>query len=238
MAAGTLPIAGFQPTSLIDYPDRVAAVLFTAGCNLRCPFCHNPDLVLPESVVGLTLFDTQHVISRLEERASFLDGVVITGGEPTLHPGLGAFLRRLKSLGLLIKLDTNGTDPDVLGRLLEAGLVDFVAMDVKASRMSYERLAGTAVDLEAIGRSIETIRDRVPEHEFRTTVAPTLDAGEILAIADWIGAAKHYVLQRFRVPDAGLVDSTWGEREALSSDELRRIWERISGRFDGGGVRG
>ena len=238
MAAGTLPIAGFQPTSLIDYPDRVAAVLFTAGCNLRCPFCHNPDLVLPESVVGLTLFDTEDVLRRLEERAGFLDGVVITGGEPTLHPGLEAFLRRVKALGLLVKLDTNGTDPDALGRLLEAELVDFAAMDVKASRASYDRLAGIAVDLEAIDRSIETIRDRVPEHEFRTTVAPTLDAGEILAIADWIGAAKHYVLQRFRVPDGGLVDTTWGKRDALPTDELHEIWDRISARFEGGGVRG
>ena len=238
MTAGGLPIAGFQPTSLIDYPDRVAAVLFTAGCNLRCPFCHNPDLVLPESVAGLTLFDIEDVLRRLEERVGFLDGVVITGGEPTLHPSLGVFLGRLKALGLLVKLDTNGTDPDALGRLLDVGLVDFVAMDVKASRASYDRLAGTAVDLEAIGCSIKTIRERVPEHEFRTTVAPTLDAGEILAIADWIGTAKHYVLQRFRVPDAGLVDSTWGEREALPAGELREIWDRISGRFDGGGVRG
>ena len=236
--AGALPIAGLQPTSLIDYPDRVSAVIFTAGCNFRCPFCHNPDLVLPDRVAGLTLVETDDVLAMLHERQDFLDGVVITGGEPTLHPGLQRFLRAVKDLGLLVKLDTNGTSPDVLLEILEENLTDFVAMDVKASRPSYARLAGASVDVAAIDRSIDLIRRTAAAYEFRTTVAPTIDAAEIEAIVDWLAGAKRYVLQRFRVPDEDLlVDRTWADRRALDDLELEALWQRIADRFDEGGVR-
>jgi len=236
--AGAFPIAGLQPTSLIDYPDRVSAVLFTAGCNLRCPFCHNPDLVLPDRVARLTLVETDDVLAMLRERRNFLDGVVITGGEPTLHPGLPGFLRAVKDLGLLVKLDTNGTNPDALFQVFEEGLADFVAMDIKASHASYSRLAGVSVDLAAIDKSIAAIRDHAPAYEFRTTVAPTLEAAEIEAIARWLAGARRYMLQRFRIPPEGLlVDSTWIEQPALSVAELHDLWERIADRFDEGGVR-
>ena len=242
MTRGGFPIAGFRPTSLIDYPDRVAGVLFTVGCNLRCPFCHNPELVLPEQVAVLPLIDPEAVLEALRERCTFLDGVTITGGEPTLHSGLVAFAREVKRLGLLVKLDTNGSNPDVVKELVAKHLADYIAMDIKASPASYDRLAGATVDLKTIERSIALIRERAPDYEFRTTVAPTLDEAAIAAIAEWIGGAKRYVLQRFRVPPHAekrqtMVDPTWVERSALSEQELDDVWMRIQGRFDEGGVR-
>jgi len=240
--ADRFPIAGFQPTSLIDYPNRVAAIVFTAGCNFRCPFCHNPELVLPENVSKLSLLEPDDLLATLHERHDFLDGVVITGGEPTVQPGLAGFIREVKMLGLLVKLDTNGSNPDVLRELLEEQLADCVAMDIKAPPASYERLAGIPVDLAAVGRSIDLIREKADDYEFRTTGAPTLDVAEIEAIAEWIGGAKRYMLQRFRVPpraekQQALVDSTWAHQSALSEQDLRDLWARIAGRFEDGGVR-
>lgn len=137
-----MEIAHLQPLSLLDYPGKVAAVVWTVGCNLRCPFCYNAELVLPELASTLPRLSEESVISHLRERAGFLDGLVVTGGEPTLHPELPPFLREVKALGLAVKLDTNGTRPDVLGRLLREGLLDYVALDVKAPFARYAEFTG------------------------------------------------------------------------------------------------
>jgi pyruvate formate lyase activating enzyme len=233
-----LPIGGFRPTTLVDYPDAMAATVFTSGCNFRCPFCHNPDLVLPERIAASARLDTAHVLETLGRRVGFLDAVVISGGEPTIHPQLSRFASEAKRLGLRIKLDTNGGHPDVLDELLAEGLVDYVAMDVKAPPAAYPRWTGVPCDLSALERSIDLIVTHASAYEFRTTVAPGLAVADLAAIAGWIRGAKRYVLQRFHIADAtGLVDPSWAGRDALSVETLHRVWNELSPRFASGGVR-
>ena len=231
-------VASVLPTSLLDYPGSVAAVVFVASCNFRCPFCHNAELVLPEKVRQLRLLDPGEVLAFLAERRSFLDGLVVTGGEPTLQPDLREFVVQVKQLGLLVKLDTNGSRPDVLAELFEERLIDYVAMDIKAPLGRYSEFAGVPADLGTIERSIGLIRERAPDYEFRTTVAPTLGLEDITTIAREISGARRYVLQRFVVPPRkALVDPAWGERPALDELELKTAWEGICKRFPEGGVR-
>ena len=130
-------LAGWLPTTLIDYPDHVAATLFVSGCNFRCPFCHNPELVLPDRVSSLPMLNGDEIFGDLERRRGFLDGVVLTGGEPTLQPDLVSFIERLKATDVLVKLDTNGSRPEVIRTLLNGGLVDYIAVDIKAPRDRY-----------------------------------------------------------------------------------------------------
>jgi pyruvate formate lyase activating enzyme len=229
-------VGGVQWTSLIDYPGRIAATLFLQGCNFRCPFCHNPELVDPQRFAPERALED--VLGRLRVRVGFLDAVVVSGGEPTLHPGLPALAGDLKSLGFLIKLDTNGSRPQVLRRLLEHRLVDFVAMDVKAPLDEYPRLTGVACDVAAIGESIDLILADAPDYEFRTTAAPTLEREDILRIAARLRGARRYVLQAFRVPETGLLDPTWRTRAALPIGALERLWNEVRSLVDGGGVRG
>ena len=163
---------------------------------------------------------------------------MISGGEPTVHADLPAFAARLKDLGLSVKLDTNGGRPEALEVLFERNLIDYVAMDVKAPRARYEEYAGVTVDPGRIERSMALIRERAPDYEFRTTVAPGLTVDDVRTIADWIAGAKRYVLQAFRAPPGkALVDPSWGERSALSSEELEAAWEGIADRFSTGSVR-
>ncbi len=233
-----MELAHLVPTSLLDYPDRVAAVLFTVGCSFRCPFCHNAELVLPEKARELRLLDQDEVLTFLAERKGFLDGLVITGGEPTLQPGLHEFLAEVKRLGFLVKLDTNGSLPDVLEDLLVRGLVDYVAMDVKAPLARYSDLAGVSVDLSAIERSTRLVRGRAPDYEFRTTVAPGLQGEDLKEIAALLAGSRRWFLQPFVVPEGKeLLDPTCGRRPALGRSDLLRIWQEVSAGFLGGGVR-
>ncbi len=233
-----MQIAQVLPTTLIDYPGRVAALVYVPGCDFRCPFCHNPELVLPERVSSLALIPQERVLHMLRERRGFLDGVVITGGEATLQGDLADFARALKGMDLLVKLDTNGSRPDVLDLLLGERLLDYVAMDLKAPADRYDALCGTPVDLEAIHRSIRSIIARAPDYEFRTTAAPTLTPADLVAVTELIPGAKRFVLQRFVSP-AGkdLVDPAWRDRPALTDGALRAVWNRIKGRFPDGGAR-
>ena len=233
-----MELAHLVPTSLLDYPDRVAAVLFTAGCNFRCPFCHNAELVLPEKTRELQLTGKQEVFRALEERRGFLDGVVITGGEPTLQPDLREFIREVRQLGLLVKLDTNGSRPEVLEDLLAAGLLDYVAMDVKAPLTRYSDFAGVPVDLSAIEESICLVRERAPDYEFRTTVAPGLVAEDLKEIAVLLAGSRCWFLQPFIVPEGkGLVDPAFERRPALGRSALLQIWREVSTGSIRGGVR-
>ena len=234
-------LAGWQPVTLIDYPGRVAATLFTAGCNLRCPFCHNPELVLPDRFDAILPLDPERVLEDLKARGNLLDGVVVTGGEPTLHDDLKVLLESVRALGFLIKLDTNGTRPDVVRGLIARDLVDFVALDVKGPKTRYAEFSGVADAAAAVEETIGLLKRASVKGEFRTTVAPGLTADDVEAIAEWIGPAPAYVLQRFRVPtepEKRLLDPTWAEREALDEAVLRSVWTRIADRFETGGVRG
>jgi pyruvate formate lyase activating enzyme len=161
-------IGGLLKFSLIDYPGKVAAVVFTAGCNYRCPFCHNPELVLPE--LFNTPISTDDILAFLEKRIGQLQGVVVTGGEPTIHDDLPDFLFRIKSLGYCVKLDTNGSRPDVLSVVIDRKLVDFIAMDIKSSPESYCKATGVAVDISIVKASIDLIRESGLRRSFlRTT---------------------------------------------------------------------
>jgi len=173
--AACLPsIKGFLETSFIDWPGKLCAILFVGGCNFRCPFCHNHPLVLaPE---GMETIAFEEIVSRLAARKNWLAGVCISGGEPTLSPGLPKMIARLKAEGWAIKLDTNGSRPEVLAQLLADKLLDMVAMDVKTVLVQdkYERCTGCPVDLGAIRTSIDLLRDSGIPHEFRMTIAPIL----------------------------------------------------------------
>ncbi|HCC54090.1 MAG TPA: anaerobic ribonucleoside-triphosphate reductase activating protein [Desulfobulbaceae bacterium] len=176
------PIKGFLETSFIDWPGKLCAILFLGGCNFRCPFCHNHPLVLaPEKMEDIPFTE---ILYRLAERKNWLAGVCISGGEPTLSPGLPNLITQLKAEGWAIKLDTNGSRPEVLERLLADKLLDMVAMDVKAPLVQekYERCAGSQVDLAAIQKSIDLLQHSLIPHEFRMTIAPALHTEEDILV--------------------------------------------------------
>ncbi len=214
-------ISGLQKLTLLDYPGRLACTVFTGGCNFRCPFCHNAPLVLPERLSQDT--DEEAVLRFLEKRRGVLEGVAVTGGEPLLHKDIGRFLEKVKALGYKIKLDTNGSFPDELSALIEGGLVDRVAMDVKNSPALYARTAGTEPDMAAVERSKDLLLSGVVDYEFRTTAVKGLHTAEsIEAAARWIQGAKEYYLQQFK--DSGDVLLIEG-LSAFSEEEMRALAE-------------
>ena len=193
-----MDIGGLQKSSLIDYPGKVSCVLFLSGCNFDCPYCHNPDLArgcahCPASLQNGGLF------SFLEKRRHFLDGVVISGGEPTLQGDLIPLCRRIKEMGYPVKLDTNGSRPKVLASLLEEGLVDYLAMDIKTDPFCYAPTIRKHFDPSALLTSIRLIMEQAPDYEFRTTcVSPLVDEGVVETIARLICGADLYALQHFQ----------------------------------------
>ena len=188
-------IQGFQKLTLLDYPGRTACTVFTGGCNLRCPFCHNADLVRTP-IAGPNL--TDEVLTYLMRRQGILDGVCITGGEPLLQPDLVDFIRQIKELGYAVKLDTNGALPDRLAALLDTGLVDYVAMDVKSSPAGYAAAAGVDTDWTVFDRSIRILQESGVPHEFRTTAVGGVHTPEdFAAIGEWLSGASAYYIQRF-----------------------------------------
>ena len=190
-----MKINGFQKLTLLDFPEKMACIIFTAGCNFRCPFCHNASLVT--HIDNTFDYTEEDVFSYLEKRKGLLEGVCITGGEPLLQPDIEEFIRKIKAMGYAVKLDTNGSFPEKLIHLAESGLVDYVAMDIKNCKEKYNITAGNdTLDIVAIEKSIE-FRDTV-DYEFRTTVEDSLHTAEdIEKIADWIKGAKRYFLQNF-----------------------------------------
>lgn len=217
-----LRIAGLQKMTLLDYPGRVACTVFTAGCNLRCPFCHNAPLVLPGQETPE--LSEEELLSFLDKRRGLLDGVAITGGEPLLHADIGAFLEKVRALGYAVKLDTNGSFPDRLEELIRAGLVDRVAMDVKNGPSRYAQTVGLpAPDMEAIGRSKELLLRGAVDYEFRTTVVRGLHTREsLLEAARWIAGAREYYLQQYKdsghvLDAAGLGSFSEAEMRALAA---------------------
>ena len=192
-------LAGFVPLSLCDYPGRVASVVFTQGCNFRCPWCHNAHLI-PAAAASLPV---ETVLSHLEARRTRVDSVVVTGGEPTLHAALPQFLRSIKALRLNVKLDTNGSRPGILREVFAEGLVDFVAMDIKAPWSRYAELTGLdACDVDAIREGAAMIASSGVAHHFRTTrVNPLLSEDDYAAIARQIPVGSQHVWQPFRSVD-------------------------------------
>lgn len=190
-------IFGLQKTTLLDYPGLVAATIFLGGCNFRCPFCHNGDLLEGTSEEQIP---EEEIFKFLKKRASILEGVCITGGEPTLQPGLEPFIAEIKSLGLSVKLDTNGYRPDVLKALCRKGLIDYVAMDIKSGKSGYAKVAGCAgLELSKIEESIQFLKNGAIPFEFRTTVVRELHTAEdFKEIGPWLEGYSDYYLQNFK----------------------------------------
>jgi pyruvate formate lyase activating enzyme len=190
-----MKIGGFQKTSLLDYPDRISAIVWVSGCNFRCPFCYNKNLALGTA----ELFPEDEILSFLSKRKGQLEGVVISGGEPLLQEDIVDFVKKIKKLRFLVKVDTNGAFPEKLGELLEKQLVDYVAMDVKAPKGKYRELVGVNVDISKIEASIDLIKSKAPGYEFKTTFIPNLLKKEdIVEIAKWLDGADAFYLQQFK----------------------------------------
>lgn len=220
-------IAGFQKCSMVDFPGRVSAVVFTPGCNMNCHYCHNQ--ILLGKAADCELLPVGEVLEFLKRRRRMLDGLVVSGGEPTLQRGLFAFLERIRPLGLEIKLDTNGTRPGTLARLLDRELVDFVAMDLKAPRARYDEICGVKVDMGAIEESIGILLESGVDHEFRTTFSPLLSGADVLHMARQVRGASRLVLQQYRRPGGGPGHAgAVQEYSPHSPDELRQVARQVS----------
>jgi pyruvate formate lyase activating enzyme len=219
-------IKGFLETSFLDWPGRICAVLFLPYCNFRCPYCHNHPLVMnPDRYPSLA---PEEVIDRLHPYREWIDGVCVTGGEPTLHPELPVLIGKIRRHRFAVKLDTNGSNPDMLERLIEGGQIDSVAMDVKAplDRFHYRRAAGVSVDLERIVRSIEILKRGKVEYQFRMTVVPGLHREEdIRSLGNRLRAGERLVLQNFN-PENPL-DSSLRETQPYDPIHVKRMEREV-----------
>ncbi|MCI9570612.1 MAG: anaerobic ribonucleoside-triphosphate reductase activating protein [Lachnospiraceae bacterium] len=215
-----MKLCGLQKTTLLDFPGHVAATIFTGGCNFRCPFCHNSDLLDIDAPASLS---EDEVLSFLSRRTGILEGVAITGGEPTLQPDLDDFIKRIREFGYQIKLDTNGCRPDVLKKLCSDGLIDYVAMDIKTCKERYPAVAGIPFfDMKHIEESIDFLKSGVVPYEFRTTVVRELhSADDFEKIGPWIEGGSNYFLQNFVASERVLHPGFSG----YTKDELRQFAE-------------
>ena len=205
-------IGGLQKLTLIDYPSKLACTIFLTGCNFRCPWCYAPHLVLPKEIkkqlhppqsrsagFGRAGISQTELFKFLKERKKLIDGVVLCGGEPTMSKGLVSLIKKIKKMGFLVKLDTNGADPKTLKKLIDEKLIDYVAMDLKAPKEKYQKVTGTKVDVKKIQKSIDILMKGKVDCEFRSTIVPTLHKKEdVIEMAKWIRGAKRYYLQNFR----------------------------------------
>ena len=183
-------IKGLQKTTLLDYPEKVASIIFTGGCNFNCDYCYNKDLPSQETI------SEKSVLEFLKKRKHLIEGVVVTGGEPTINDDLPDFIKKVKAIGLLVKLDTNGTNPKMLKQLIDDKLIDYVAMDIKCSKEKYELVAGVLVDVVSVDESVSILKNSGIDYEFRTTCTPDMNEEDFEKIGKWIEGSKRYFLQR------------------------------------------
>ena len=194
-----MKIGGLQKLTLVDYPGKIAATVFLSGCNFKCPFCQNPELVNAELIKNQPQISEKEFFWFLDSKQGLIDGICITGGEPTINPDLLGFIRKIKQKGFLVKLDTNGSNPEVLSKLVNEKLIDFVAMDIKTSLDKYEKAVGVKINLESIKQSAEIIKNSGIDYEFRTTVVPGLvEKSDIEKIGEWLKGVKKIALQQFQ----------------------------------------
>jgi len=226
-----MQIGGLQKLTLIDYPGKVAATVFLTGCNFRCPFCYSSELVLPEKIKNQPKISEKELFEFLEERKNLIDGVVLCGGEPTTSKGLIPLIKKIKKMGFFMKLDTNGSDPTVLKKLIDGKLVDYVAMDIKAPKEKYSKVAGTKVDIKKIQKSIDILKEGKVDYEFRSTIVPTLHTKEdVIEMAKWIRGAKRYYLQNFRPEKT--IDPSFEKIKPYPQEFLLEIQKAISPFFE------
>lgn len=221
-------IGALQKTSLIDYPGEIAAVIFTQGCNFRCPYCHNPELV--DSTKFQKPLTIEYVLDFLDYRKNLLDGVVITGGEPTIHYDLPEFIQKIKRMGYSVKLDTNGTNPNMIRRVIDLGLVDYIAMDFKAPLGKYEEVVRTQVNIQDIFESVNVIKNSNIHYEFRTTIVKQLLTPlDIQTIKVEIGSGEKYCIQEFNPTKT--LDEDFLKCSTFSPNVLQNLMNTTTGLF-------
>ena len=218
-------IGGLQKFSLLDYPGHIAAIVFTQGCNFRCSFCYNPMLVLPKN---RDKEDHSHIseddlFEFLKSRAGKLDGIVVTGGEPTVHNDLPELIKKIKDLGFKVKLDSNGTNPEMLKKLIEKKLIDYIAMDIKTSPDNYKKVTKDKTHLEKVEKSIKIVVGSKLPYEFRTTVVPeVVEKDDIPKIGEMIKGARVWYFQQFK-PDTDLLEKKFQKVIPHSDEDLEEM---------------
>lgn len=228
-----MKICGLNKTTLLDYPGCVAATVFAGGCNFRCPFCHNGDLVLHSA--KMKEYSEEEVLNFLNKRKNVLEGVCVTGGEPTLYSDLPEFIAKIKAMGYKVKLDTNGSSPKMLKRLVEGKLVDYVAMDIKAPVSEYNKVCGVQVETESVQQSVDYLKQGEVLYEFRTTVVKELHTKQdILEIGKWILGAENYYLQSYRETDENICKGF----SAMEKEELFELERELKKSIKNVKVRG
>ena len=229
-------ISGIQKLTLLDYPGKVACTMFTSGCNFRCPFCHNALLVLPEKIEESFLTEDE-IMSFLKKRFGVLDGVAVTGGEPLLHADMPQLLEKIKAIGYKVKLDTNGSNPKLLREIIEAGLVDRVAMDIKNAPEAYGKTIGIEnYDISKVEESKNLLLGGAVEYEFRTTVVKGLHTKEsLVSAAKWIEGAKEYYLQQFKDSGELILPDGLG---AYDKEEMTELCDAVRQYVPAAQVRG
>ena len=225
-------ITGLIKTTLLDFPGKVACTVFTYGCNFRCGFCHNARLVTEENP---DVISEEEFFSFLSKRQGILDGVCISGGEPTLQKDLPEFIHRIKEMGFAVKLDTNGYEPEILRSLIDEKLLDYVAMDIKSSPKNYSVICGTDIDIERIEKSVSILKEGKVDYEFRTTCVKEFHTSDdFLSIADWIKGDSRYFLQHFE--DSGfLIGSNLSDFSKQETENFARL---LSEKVPNVGLRG
>lgn len=227
-------LGGYQRLTLIDYPGKIATTVFTVGCSFRCPFCHNPELVLKPGIKNNL---EEEFFNFLEKRKERLDGVCITGGEPTIQPDLVGFIEEIKKMGFSVKLDTNGSRPDILRNIIQKKMVDYIAMDIKDSLEKYKKTTGGKADVGRTKLSVEMIMSSKIPYEFRTTVVPGIHTeNDFELIAKWIEGARAYYLQEYR--ETKILDPDLKKITKGKFIDLEKIRNKIQGNFGKFGIRG
>jgi pyruvate formate lyase activating enzyme len=229
-----MKIGGIKKTSLLDFPDTISAIIWTIGCNFRCPFCYNREIVLGR----VEIISEEEVFSFLEKRKEMLEGLVISGGEPLMQKDIAQFIEKVKKIGYLVKIDTNGTYPKKLKELIDKKLIDYIAMDVKAPKNKYDDLTGVKTDIKKIEKSIEIICNSSVNYEFKTTFAPKLlTKKDIIEVAKWLKDSKRFYLQQFN-NEANLLSPKLQNSSPYSKDELIDTLKDIKPYFEYCDVRG
>ncbi len=232
-----MQIGGLQKLSLIDYPGKLACTVFTIGCNFRCPFCYSGELVLPEKTKYQEITSEKEFFDFLIERQGLLEGCVLCGGEPTINKDLPDFLKKIKKLGFLIKIDTNGSNPEILKKLIKDNLIDYIALDIKAPKEKYEFYSSSKL-LESVEKSIALLKKNKVAYEFRTTIAPGLNRYDFLAISNWIGEdpskklekKSNYYLQEF-YSEKEIIEPKMLMFPVLKREEVKEVVKEIKPRF-------
>ena len=228
-----MKISGFEKLTLLDYPGKLACVLFLYGCNFKCGFCHNPELVMTNRSFETGALQEEAFFSFLLERRNKLDGVCVTGGEPTIQKDILEFLAKIKKMGFLVKLDTNGTRPDVLKKAYQRELVDFVAMDIKNSLENYHKACGLEFDLERIKLSAKLIRNSRKPYEFRTTVVPGIHTyQDFELIGKWLDGSESYALQPYSDKGKVLDDRLKEKAKKARVLDIEKIKKMLKSHFD------